>query len=160
VLDLCGRASNRGWQTTCAAEGWPVGTVIHHLAAGNQVICDWIRVLARGQDIATSGEEVDRMNAAHATDYAYSDRLETMRLLEAEREAGIRLLNSLTDAELAREGLFKVPDQRGRPNRWHGQWSARSVLTSAISNQPCQTTRPRSDSRRPPSVPASNANGG
>jgi len=112
VLDLCGRASDRDWQTTCAAEGWPVGTVIHHVAAANQVICDWIRALAGGQDIATSGQEVDRMNAAHATNYAHCDRLETMRLIEAEREAGVRLLNSLTDAELAREGLFKVPDQR------------------------------------------------
>ena len=52
------------------------------------------------------------MNAAHATNYAHWDRLETMRLIEAEREAGVHLLNSLTDAELAREGLFKVPDQR------------------------------------------------
>jgi uncharacterized damage-inducible protein DinB len=112
VLDLCGRVPERDWQATSGAEGWAVGTVIHHIAAGNQLICDWIRVLARGEDIAISGEEVDRINAVHATDYAQSDRLETMRLLAAEREAGVRLLISLTEGELEREGLFRVPDQR------------------------------------------------
>jgi hypothetical protein len=112
VLDLCGQVSEHDWQVPSTAEGWPIGTVIHHVAVGNQLICDWIRILARGEDIAISGEEVDRMNAAHATDYARCDRLETMRLVEAEREAGVRLLTSLTDAELAREGLFRVPDQR------------------------------------------------
>jgi len=159
VLDFCGRASDRDWQTTCAAEGWPVGTVIHHVAAANQVICDWIRALAGGEDIATSGQEVDRMNAAHATNYAHCDRLETMRLIEAEREAGVRLLNSLTNADLAREGLFKVPDQR-RTTEQMARAMVSHVRTHLRNIQSaCQTTRPRGDSHRPPSLPTSNANG-
>ena len=112
LADLCSQSSERDWNAMSAAEGWPVGTVIHHLAVSNRVICDWIRVLASGEDIATSSQEVDRINAAHQTEHAHCDRLETLRLLQAEQEAGVRLLTSLTDEELAREGLFKVPDQK------------------------------------------------
>jgi len=98
--------SEDDWRVLVPEEGWPVGVVLHHVAAGHVLVGDWVDAARRGEDITITTDEIDEANARHAEDFAGVSREETSELLRTNGEELAALLEGLSDAELASEVAF------------------------------------------------------
>ena len=102
LLQLCRDCTDREWQTSTAEEGWPIGTVAHHVGVGGRYIIEMVRRVARGGAAGESMDGYHALNASHA-EQAYG-REETLAFLEqVRREAGL-FIRSMTDQELGTVG--------------------------------------------------------
>ena len=98
LLKLCRECTAKEWQTSTEGEGWPIGTVAHHVGVGARHIVEMVRRMAGGGVAGESMDEYHALNASHA-EKAYG-RKETLVLLDqVRREVGL-FLRSLTDREL------------------------------------------------------------
>lgn len=103
VIALVERCDDEQWARLTAVEGWPVGTVAHHIALGIPHIMGWVRQAAAGEPISDTEEMVLQANDVHAT-RTYS-RERTLTRLRRDGDAAYAEVAALTDEQLAR----KVP---------------------------------------------------
>lgn len=102
VIEKIGDAD---WKKTTAAEKWPVGVVVHHVAGGHEGICRLVKTIASGQSIPNFTPAIlDEMNAKHAKDFAGCSKAETLALHTKNAAAAAALVRGLDDAALARSG--------------------------------------------------------
>jgi DinB family protein len=94
------------WAITCAAEGWPVAVVAHHVAWGHHVAAGWIRTIVAGQEIPGSPELHDAGNAAKAAEATGMTRDEVIALARRNIAELTEIVRSLTDADLGKESAF------------------------------------------------------
>lgn len=94
------------WGRACAAEGWPVGVVAHHIAWGHGVSVGWIRTIRSGNDVPGSSETHNAANEAKAAAMAGVSRDEVIRLANGNLNALTALLRSLTDEDLSKSAAF------------------------------------------------------
>jgi uncharacterized damage-inducible protein DinB len=99
--------SDDQWTRLVPGEDWTVGVVVHHIGVGHEVISGWLEVLARGEEIQATPEEIDDFNAEHARQYASCTREETIRFLAENGDAASRVVRSLSDEQLACPGRFR-----------------------------------------------------
>ena len=100
------RLTDDEWQTLVPGEGWTVGVVAHHVVDSFGLIAGWIEDLARGEEAVYDHDAVDAHNAEHAREYAGCTQSETA---DAARRGGadmVRLVASLSDAQLDTVGIF------------------------------------------------------
>jgi uncharacterized damage-inducible protein DinB len=103
IIESVEKCSDAQWRTITAREGWSVGVVAHHVAAGHRAIAELIRLAATGQpEPAMTLEMLDHANAAHAGQHANCTRAETLELLGRNGAAAAAIVRGLTDEELDR----------------------------------------------------------
>lgn len=96
------RLSDAQWKAKTAGEGWSVGVVAHHVAAGHAGIAGLVRKIANGEPV--SPPNVDKLNAEHAVQHANTTKAETLALLRQNGAAAAAMVRGLGDAELGRVG--------------------------------------------------------
>jgi uncharacterized damage-inducible protein DinB len=89
------------WRRTSVGEGWPVGTVAHHIAIVQQAFAGIMARLAAGGTYSPqiSWDEINRGNAEHARDFAAVGKAETLAPLSESRDTIAQLLRNLSDAQ-------------------------------------------------------------
>jgi hypothetical protein len=103
------------WFTTVPGEGWAVGVVMHHIAEGHLHGVEWLQGMASGEGVATTAEEIDRENAAHAV---RAEGLGVDATVEELEVNGARLeetLRGLSNEELDRLAPFGPAGGREMP---------------------------------------------
>jgi hypothetical protein len=98
--------SDDQWATVVSGEDWPVGVVMHHIAAGHQQMIDWLGHVRRGEEIAKTAAEIDADNARHAEDFADVTRADTVEALRRHGAALARCIREFGPEELARSVAF------------------------------------------------------
>lgn len=100
VLAFAGGCSEQAWAALTEAEGWPVGVVLGHIAAGYGAFGRWMAGYAEGRPVTETREAVDAENARQAA-APPPPREETMaRLRERARETSA-VIRGLSDDLLA-----------------------------------------------------------
>lgn len=94
------------WATTVPGEGWSVAVLAHHCAVSYASGEGWLRALVEGEGVATTGDELDELNARHAERYAGDTRDETLALVEASAAGAAAYLRQLSDEQLEHEAPF------------------------------------------------------
>ena len=103
-VDNC---SDEDWRKVCSGEGWTVGVVAHHVAAGHFGAIDFVRMIVAGEAIPEiTMEAIDQMNAQHAKEHANCTREEVLALLRKNGSAFAGYLEGLSEADLGRTGYF------------------------------------------------------
>jgi len=92
--------SDAAWQMRLPKDGRKVGVVIHHVASVYPVEIHLAEVLAKGQPVTATWEDVHAMNAAHAKEHDAADKQTTLALLAANSAAAAAAIRALSDAEL------------------------------------------------------------
>ena len=101
--------SDEDWRKVCSGEGWTVGVVAHHVAAGHFGAIDLVRMIVVGEAIPEiTMETIDRMNAQHAKDHAHCTREEVLGLLRENGSAFASYLAGLSEADLDRTGYLAL----------------------------------------------------
>jgi len=99
-VDNC---SDEDWRKVCSGEGWTVGVVAHHVAAGHFGVIDFVRMIVAGEAIPEiTMEAIDQMNAQHAKEHTNCTREEVLGLLRKNGSAFAGYLEGLSEADLAR----------------------------------------------------------
>ena len=103
-VDNC---SDEDWRKVCSGEGWTVGVVAHHVAAGHFGAIDFVRMIVAGEAIPeiTMGA-IDQMNAQHAKEHTNCTREEVLALLRKNGSAFAGYLEGLSEADLGRTGYL------------------------------------------------------
>lgn len=103
-VDNC---SDEDWRKVCSGEGWTVGVVAHHVAAGHFGAIDFVRMIVAGEAIPEiTMEAIDQMNAQHAKEHANCTREEVLALLRKNGSAFAGYLEGLSEADLGRTGYL------------------------------------------------------
>ena len=103
------------WQLAVPGEGWTVGVVLHHVAEGHEQGLRWLGAMARGDGVADTAEQIDRVNAAHEVRSEGVGPAETLVLLESNGAELETALRALTDEELDRCAPFGPAGGRELP---------------------------------------------
>jgi len=105
-VDNC---SDEDWRKVCSGEGWTVGVVAHHVAAGHFGAIDFVRMIVAGEAIPEiTMEAIDQMNAQHAKEHTNCTREEVLALLRKNGSAFAGYLEGLSEADLARTGYLAL----------------------------------------------------
>ena len=103
-VDNC---SDEDWRKVCSGEGWTVGVVAHHVAAGHFGAIDFVRMIVAGEAIPEiTMEAIDQMNAQHAKEHTNCTREEVLALLRKNGSAFASYLEGLSEADLGRTGYL------------------------------------------------------
>ena len=103
------------WSLSVPGEGWSVGVVLHHIAEGHAHSTRWLEGMARGEGVAETAEDIDRVNAAHAARAEVVGPPETVALLEANGSRLEEALRDLSDEDLDRTAPFGPAGGRQLP---------------------------------------------
>jgi hypothetical protein len=102
VLD---KISDADWKKVTAAEKWPVGVVAHHLAQAHAGLGGIVKHVATGgAPTGMTMDDIHRMNAQHAKDFADVTKAETLELHRKNAAAAAAIVRGLSDQELDRSG--------------------------------------------------------
>jgi len=105
LLAVAQRCTDQQWQARCAAEGWSVGVVVHHVATDYLDVLAVITALATGASLPmVSREQLDERNARQPEHGASRSQAETLALLERNSARVVESVRRLSDAQLARTG--------------------------------------------------------
>jgi len=94
--------SEAEWQTRLPRDGRKVGVVVHHVASVYPVEIHLASLLASGQPVTVSWEDVNKMNAGHAADSDGASKSDTLALLATNSTAAAAAIRALTDDQLDR----------------------------------------------------------
>ena len=101
LVDACSEAQ---WRAPAAAEGWPAAVVAHHIAVVHDEFMPLVRAFAGGETFSPGSamDEVDRINADHAREFADVGKPETIDALRVNGAALTHLLRTIPDEALDR----------------------------------------------------------
>ena len=107
MITFVDNCSDEEWRKVCSGEGWTVGVVAHHVAAGHFGAIDFVRMIVAGEAIPeiTMGA-IDQMNAQHAKEHANCTTEEVLGLLRKNGSAFAGYLEGLSEADLGRTGYL------------------------------------------------------
>ena len=109
MITFVDNCSDEEWRKVCSGEGWTVGVVAHHVAAGHFGAIDFVRMIVAGEAIPEiTMETIDQMNAQHAKEHANCTREEVLALLRKNGSAFAGYLEGLSEADLARTGYLAL----------------------------------------------------
>jgi Mycothiol maleylpyruvate isomerase N-terminal domain len=91
------------WHTPVPHDGRTIGVIVHHVATMYPLEIRLALLLSAGQPVAgLSWDDVDRLNAAHAAEFASVTKEAALELLDRNSTAAAAAIRALTDAELDR----------------------------------------------------------
>jgi hypothetical protein len=103
VISFVENCSEENWRKLCSEEGWPVGVVARHIAAGHYYASDLVKMIVAGEALPDLGmEAINQMNAQHAQEHADCTRSEVIDILRDKGAAIADYLGGLDDADLDR----------------------------------------------------------
>ncbi len=109
ALGLLSGCTEEQWRRTTPAEGWTVAATAHHLATVQRAFVGIVEKRGGETDSPTiSMEEIHRSNAAHASEFAEANRIETLDIL---RSSGVDM--ALLIASFDYPGLDSVAGNFG-----------------------------------------------
>lgn len=101
------KISAADWNKTTTAEKWPVGVVAHHIAMAHAGIGGIVKHVATGgAPTGMTMDDIHRMNAQHAKEFASVTKAETLALHKKNAAATAAILRGLKDADLDRSGAL------------------------------------------------------
>jgi hypothetical protein len=95
------------WRRVTAAEQWPVGVVLRHIARSFAVYPSFIERVVRGQPMPAlyNWEDIHRSNAEQAKEWADSPKEETLALLRQHGDELANCVRLLSDEQLDRTAI-------------------------------------------------------
>jgi hypothetical protein len=103
LMALAASLSDEQWRQRIPGDGRPIGVVVHHVASVYPLEIQLAQTIAGGQPvIGVTMEDVHKMNAAHAQEFAAVTRDTALRLLDRNSVDAASAIRRLTDEELAR----------------------------------------------------------
>ena len=108
LIALAAGLTAEQWDSICPEEGWPVGTVVHHVAMSFPTLSRWIQKISAGQQVSLPKSAIDEYNAEHA--HQTYEQAATIDLLRANSAPLHELIASLTDEQLAASAPFGPAD--------------------------------------------------
>src|SRR3954466_13885834 len=93
------------WREADTVEGWAVGVIAHHIAAGYATAIGWIDRLRIDEPIPGNGDTHDEGNARHAAEFASTTRQQTFDDLERNAAEFREYLVGITADELPRQAV-------------------------------------------------------
>ena len=101
LLAFVDNCSEEDWRKVCSGEGWTVGVVAHHVAAGHCGSLDLVKMIVAGETLPPlTMDVIHKMNAQHAREHADCTREEVLALLRENGAAFVDYLAGLSDTEL------------------------------------------------------------
>jgi hypothetical protein len=100
LVTLIESLSDEEWHAYIPGDTRTVGVVLHHVADVLPVLITLIKMLATGNAITATPQDVDALNAKNAMDYAGCTREETLALLKSNSAQMAAAIRELSDAEL------------------------------------------------------------
>ncbi len=104
LVALAGSLTPEQWGAITKEEGWPVGTVVHHMAMAMPVNVRWLQKISAGHQVSLPMSAIDEANAQHAT--ATYDHAATVILLRANSAVLSQTIADLTDEQWAASAPF------------------------------------------------------
>jgi hypothetical protein len=97
------RCSDAQWKSKTSGEQWSVGVVAHHVAQALEAVAGIVRMIATGQRLPPlTMDDLHKMNAEHAKQYANVTKDETVALLRKNGAAAAGTVRGLSDEQLDR----------------------------------------------------------
>jgi hypothetical protein len=89
------------WQARLPGDGRKVGVVVHHVASVYPLEIQLAQTLARGEAVVgVTMDDVNAMNAAHASEFDAVTKQEALDLLQRNSNAAAEAIRALSDPEL------------------------------------------------------------
>jgi hypothetical protein len=101
LLALAGTLSDAEWQTRMPHDGRKIGVIVHHVASVYPVEIHLAQVLAGGEPVGATWDDVHKMNAGHAAEHDGVTREETLELLRKNSAVAAAAIRALNDEQLA-----------------------------------------------------------
>jgi hypothetical protein len=99
------KISDTDWKKLTSAEKWPICVVAHHLASAHGAIGGIIKAVATGTAKGDmTMDQLNAMNAKHATDFASCTRAETLALHKKSAAEAAVIVRGLSDDQLTKTG--------------------------------------------------------
>jgi hypothetical protein len=92
--------SESEWQTRLPKDGRKIGVVVHHVASVYPVEIHIASLLASGQPVAVSWDDVAKMNSGHSKDNDSATKSDTLALLAKNSAAAAAAIRAFTDDQL------------------------------------------------------------
>jgi hypothetical protein len=103
MITFVENCSEENWRKDCSDEGWTVGVVARHIAAGHYYASDLVKMIVAGEPLPDLGmETINQMNAQHAQEHADCTQREVLGILRDKGAAIVDYLGELDDADLDR----------------------------------------------------------
>ena len=104
--------SDEDWQKITPAEQWPVGVTARHIGVGHYPLVGWVEMVVEGQPLPDiTMDEVNQINDQHAIDHTDCSKEEVVEILENNSTMALEYLDTLSDADLEREGYLGLFDE-------------------------------------------------
>jgi hypothetical protein len=95
--------TNEQWQTRVPHDGRTIGVIVHHVATMYPLEIRLALLLSGGQPVTgVTWDDVARLNAAHAMEFANVTREAALELLDRNSRSAAAAIRALSDAELDR----------------------------------------------------------
>jgi uncharacterized protein (TIGR03083 family) len=88
------------WQAVTEAEGWSVGTAVHHVGQSLESTFGLTGLIISDNVPSISMDDIHASNAAHAAEYAHPDKAETLAMIEQSTGTVTEAIAALSDEEL------------------------------------------------------------
>ena len=99
-LDYVGGCPDEEWEAICPREGWPVGVVGRHVAAGHLIANRALRTMLTGRPVPGSPEVHNAANEAIAREHPEPTRDEVLELAGRNARRTVDLFRGLSEAQL------------------------------------------------------------
>lgn len=111
LAEFASGLSDAEWQTTVPKDGRKVGVIVHHVASVYPIEIQLAQTLAKGEPVAgVSWDDVHKMNAGHAQEFAGVTKQQALDLLRTNSAAAAAAIRALSDEELDRAAGLSLND--------------------------------------------------
>ncbi len=107
-VETCDAAN---WNKVTLIEGWPVGVTARHIGVAHYPVIEWVQMIVQGTPLPpVTMDTIDQLNAQHAEAHRDCTQKEVAALLQRNHAKVIVYLQTIDDADLARQGYLKLFD--------------------------------------------------
>ena len=105
------------WKVMTEAEGWSVGTAVHHIGQSLETTFGFTSLIIGDTVPSVSMDDIHSSNAAHAEEFAHPDKAETLAMIEASTETVTEGIAALSDDDLDRAAVVAAFSSEPLPAR-------------------------------------------
>ncbi len=100
LANFASKLTDAEWQTRVPKDGRKVGVIVHHVATVYPLEIQLAHVIAEGNPVGVTWDDVHKMNAGHAKENDTVTKEETLDLLRRNSAAAAAAVRDLSDEEL------------------------------------------------------------
>jgi hypothetical protein len=103
LIAFAGGLSDAEWQTRTPKDGRTIGVIVHHVASVYPVEIQIAQTVAEGKPVTgVTMDDINAMNARHATENGAVTKEETLDLLRRNSAAAAEAIRALSDEQLSK----------------------------------------------------------